>query len=125
MKPNIQGFAGGWLGFGIDAHWSDGYFDINAQGELIAYPDGDQTKPAISLSQLTEQFKQQGLTLPVLVRFTDILKNRVDTLTNAFTQARTNREYNGKYTCVYPIKVNQQRSVVSKLLASDTFGASA
>lgn len=99
------------------AHWSDGYFDINAQGELIAYPDGDQTKPAISLSQLTEQFKQQGLTLPVLVRFTDILKNRVDTLTNAFTQARTNREYNGKYTCVYPIKVNQQRSVVSKLLA--------
>ncbi|GAA72088.1 biosynthetic arginine decarboxylase [Pseudoalteromonas sp. BSi20439] len=99
------------------AHWSDGYFDINAQGELIAYPDGDQTKPAISLSQLTEQFKQQGLTLPVLVRFTDILKNRVDTLTNAFTQARSNREYNGKYTCVYPIKVNQQRSVVSKLLA--------
>ncbi|MBB1347402.1 biosynthetic arginine decarboxylase [Pseudoalteromonas sp. SG45-2] len=99
------------------AHWSDGYFDINAQGELVAYPDGDQTKPAISLTQLTEQFKQQGLTLPVLVRFTDILKNRVDTLTNAFTQARANREYNGKYTCVYPIKVNQQRSVVSKLLA--------
>ena len=99
------------------AHWSDGYFDINAQGELVAYPDGDQTKPAISLTQLTEQFKQQGLTLPVLVRFTDILKNRVDTLTNAFTQARANREYIGKYTCVYPIKVNQQRSVVSKLLA--------
>ncbi|AQP99583.1 MULTISPECIES: biosynthetic arginine decarboxylase [Pseudoalteromonas] len=99
------------------AHWSDGYFDINAQGELVAYPDGDQTKPAISLTQLTEQFKQQGLTLPVLVRFTDILQNRVDTLTNAFTQARANREYNGKYTCVYPIKVNQQRSVVSKLLA--------
>jgi len=99
------------------AHWSDGYFDINAQGELVAYPDGDQSKTAISLTQLTEQFKQQGLTLPVLVRFTDILKNRVDTLTNAFTQARSNRQYNGKYTCVYPIKVNQQRSVVSKLLA--------
>ena len=99
------------------AHWSDGYFDINAQGELVAYPDGDQNKAAISLTDLTEQFKQQGLTLPVLVRFTDILKNRVDTLTNAFTKARSSREYNGKYTCVYPIKVNQQRSVVSKLLA--------
>ncbi|KTF15005.1 biosynthetic arginine decarboxylase [Pseudoalteromonas sp. H103] len=99
------------------AHWSDGYFDINAQGELVAYPDGDQTKSAISLTQLTEQFKQQGLTLPVLVRFTDILKNRVDTLTNAFTLAQSSREYQGKYTCVYPIKVNQQRSVVSKLLA--------
>jgi len=53
----------------------------------------------------------------VLVRFTDILKNRVDTLTHAFTLARSSREYQGKYTCVYPIKVNQQRSVVSKLLA--------
>jgi arginine decarboxylase len=98
-------------------HWSDGYFDINAHGELVAYPDGDNSKAAISLTQLTEQFKQQGLTLPVLVRFTDILQNRVDTLTNAFTQARSNRQYTGQYTCVYPIKVNQQRSVVSKLLA--------
>ena len=99
------------------AHWSDGYFDINSQGELVAYPDGDQTKAAISLTELTEQFKKQGLTLPVLVRFTDILQNRVDTLTSAFSSARNARAYQGQYTCVYPIKVNQQRSVVSKLLA--------
>ncbi|OUS71750.1 arginine decarboxylase [Pseudoalteromonas sp. A601] len=99
------------------AHWSDGYFDINSQGELVAYPDGDQSKAAISLTELTEQFKKQGLTLPVLVRFTDILQNRVDTLTSAFCKARDARDYHGHYTCVYPIKVNQQRSVVSKLLA--------
>ena len=99
------------------AHWSDGYFDINSQGELVAFPDGDQTKAAISLTELTEQFKKQGLTLPVLVRFTDILQNRVDTMTRAFSRARNARSYQGQYTCVYPIKVNQQRSVVSKLLA--------
>ena len=99
------------------AHWSDGYFDINSQGELVAFPDGDQTKAAISLTELTEQFKKQGLTLPVLVRFTDILQNRVDTMTRAFSRARNVRSYQGQYTCVYPIKVNQQRSVVSKLLA--------
>ncbi|MBQ4834347.1 biosynthetic arginine decarboxylase [Pseudoalteromonas sp. MMG010] len=98
-------------------HWSDGYFDINDKGELVAYPGGAHSDVAISLSQLTEQFKQQGLTLPVLVRFTDILQDRVDTLTHAFTGARSNRNYQGQYTCVYPIKVNQQRSVVSKLLA--------
>ncbi|MEQ2351868.1 MULTISPECIES: biosynthetic arginine decarboxylase [Pseudoalteromonas] len=98
-------------------HWSDGYFDINEQGQLVAFPDGDRTKPPILLPELTEQFKAQGLTLPVLVRFTDILKHRVDTLTQAFTAARTQRDYQGQYTCVYPIKVNQQRSVVSKLLA--------
>ncbi|WP_404342111.1 biosynthetic arginine decarboxylase [Pseudoalteromonas mariniglutinosa] len=99
------------------AHWSEGYFDINSQGELVAYPDGDQAKPAISLTELTQQFKKQGLTLPVLVRFTDILQNRVSTLTSAFTHARKARGYQGSYTCVYPIKVNQQRSVVTKLLA--------
>ncbi|MCF6442231.1 biosynthetic arginine decarboxylase [Pseudoalteromonas luteoviolacea] len=98
-------------------HWSDGYFDINDSGELIAYPDGDHSKAPIVLSDLTERFKEQGLTLPVLVRFTDILQNRVDTLTGAFAQAKAQREYQGEYTCVYPIKVNQQRSVVSKLLS--------
>ncbi|RZM74949.1 biosynthetic arginine decarboxylase [Pseudoalteromonas rubra] len=98
-------------------HWSEGYFDINDQGELVAYPDGDRAKPAISLVELTERFKEQGLTLPVLVRFTDILNSRVETMTQAFSQATAAKSYQGQYTCVYPIKVNQQRSVVSKLLA--------
>ncbi|MBQ4839952.1 biosynthetic arginine decarboxylase [Pseudoalteromonas luteoviolacea] len=98
-------------------HWSDGYFDIDDAGKLVAYPDGDRSKSPISLSELTERFKAQGLTLPVLVRFTDILQNRVDTLTQAFENARAQKSYRGQYTCVYPIKVNQQRSVVSKLLS--------
>jgi arginine decarboxylase len=60
----IEEFAMTW---GLDtarstynvAHWSDGYFDINSQGELVAFPDGDQTKAAISLTELTEQFKSR------------------------------------------------------------------
>ena len=99
------------------AHWSDGYFDINTQGELVAFPDGKKSTPAISLTELTEEFKAHGLTLPVLVRFTDILQHRVDTMTSAFQLACQQKQYQGQYTCVYPIKVNQQRSVVSKLLA--------
>ncbi|MAD91084.1 MAG: arginine decarboxylase [Pseudoalteromonas sp.] len=99
------------------AHWSDGYFDINEQGELVAFPDKCQSKAPISFTKLTEEFKAQGLTLPVLVRFTDILQDRVDTMTNAFAKACEHKGYQGDYTCVYPIKVNQQRSVVSKLLA--------
>ncbi|CAM4264129.1 biosynthetic arginine decarboxylase [Pseudoalteromonas byunsanensis] len=99
------------------AHWSEGYFDINNKGELVAYPDGDHNKTPVSLNQLTEDFKAQGLTLPVLVRFTDILKHRVDTMTDAFSEACQQRDYQGQYNCVYPIKVNQQRSVVTKLLA--------
>ncbi|WP_105258457.1 biosynthetic arginine decarboxylase [Pseudoalteromonas sp. T1lg88] len=99
------------------SHWSDGYFDINAQGELVAYPDGDKNKPGLALNALVERFKEQGLTLPVLVRFTDILQHRASRLISAFSQAKTAKGYQGDYTCVYPIKVNQQRSVVSKLLA--------
>ena len=99
------------------AHWSDGYFDINEQGELVAFPDKCQSKAPISFTKLTEEFKAQGLTLPVLVRFTDILQDRVDTMTSAFAKACEHKGYQGDYTCVYPIKVNQQRSVVSKLLA--------
>ncbi len=98
------------------AHWSEGYFDVNPDGELVAYPDRDTQKPGIKLNELVEQFKLQGLTLPVLVRFTDILQNRVDSLVSAFQLAKKSRDYQGVYTCVYPIKVNQQYSVVKKLI---------
>lgn len=99
------------------AHWSDGYFDINEQGNLVAYPDKDKAKAGVCFNQLTHDFEQQGLTLPVLVRFTDILQSRVDTLVDSFSDACLNRDYQGDYTCIYPIKVNQQFSVVTKLLA--------
>ncbi|WP_091989802.1 biosynthetic arginine decarboxylase [Pseudoalteromonas denitrificans] len=98
------------------AHWSEGYFDINSQGELVAFPDRDKSKPGIKLNDLIAQFKQKGLTLPVLVRFTDILQNRVDNLVSAFQSAKQSKNYKGLYTSVYPIKVNQQYSVVKKLI---------
>lgn len=100
------------------AVWSEGYFDVNANGDLVAYPDQDHSKPGISFPELTARFKQEGLTLPVLVRFTDILQHRVETLISSFAKAKAEREYQGEYTAVYPIKVNQQYSVVKKLVHS-------
>ncbi|MCA1931345.1 MAG: arginine decarboxylase, partial [Pararheinheimera sp.] len=97
------------------AVWSEGYFDVNKNGDLVAYPDQDHKKPGINFPELTARFKEEGLTLPVLVRFTDILQHRVGTLINSFAQAKQEREYQGEYTAVYPIKVNQQFSVVKKL----------
>lgn len=98
------------------AQWSEGYFDINSNGEMVAFPDKDNSKPGINLYELTQEFKSHNLTLPVLVRFTDILQNRVDTLVTAFKSAKSEINYTGEYTAVYPIKVNQQYSVVKKLL---------
>lgn len=98
------------------AHWSDGYFDLNEAGELIARPDPDQPDHTVNLLALVQQAQTLGMTTPLLVRFNDILHDRVDRLCNAFNQARTNNGYSGQYRAVYPIKVNQQHDVVEQLL---------
>jgi arginine decarboxylase len=95
-------------------HWGDGYFDVAPDGHLVVKPHRDGT--AIDLYQLAEQLPREGLELPVLVRFTDILHDRVDALRGAFDRVIGELSYGGRYTAVYPIKVNQQRSVVEAIV---------
>ena len=101
--------------YGID-NWSGGYFTVNADGHvgMRAHRAGE---PQVDLYRLADELRAQGLRLPVLVRFQDILHDRVDTLCEAFGQAMAEIDYKGGYTAVYPIKVNQQRSVVEQILA--------
>ena len=99
-------------------HWGAGYFDINDEGNVCAYPNGHATAKGIDLYQLTQKLQEQGFSLPILVRFNDVLKNRLRDLQQAFTTAITQFEYEGQYTSVYPIKVNQQRSVVRQIINS-------
>ncbi len=98
------------------AHWGGGYFDINDQGHLIARPKREANQPGIDIYQLTAEIKAAGLSLPVLVRFSDILHERVNTLCAAFASAMTADKYQGSFSAVYPIKVNQQRRVVEEIL---------
>ncbi|MEX0870979.1 MAG: biosynthetic arginine decarboxylase, partial [Aquisalimonadaceae bacterium] len=99
------------------AHWGGGYFDINDAGEVVVRPDRNASRPAVSLRTLAGELRDAGLSLPVLVRFTDILRDRVDNLCNAFASAMQTDGYGGGYTAVYPIKVNQQRRVVEEILS--------
>ena len=99
------------------AHWSGGYFDINGKGHLVCRPDARAEHPGIDMFELSREIKAAGLSLPVLVRFSDILRHRVETLCSAFDRAMQADNYRGRYTAVYPIKVNQQKSVVEKILA--------
>ncbi|RBP26038.1 arginine decarboxylase [Marinobacter pelagius] len=101
------------------AHWSDGYISVNPQGEVLIRPDRGRTPAAINLPELTRNLGQSGVQLPVLIRFTDILHDRVNTLCNAFNRVAADQGYRGRYTAVYPIKVNQQRRVVEELLAAE------
>ena len=97
------------------SHWSEGYFDIDAAGQLLARPRPQQAD-SINLSRLVEDIKDLHLSLPVLVRFIDILHDRVDTLCNGFAEAMRENDYLGGYTAIYPIKVNQQHSVVQEIV---------
>jgi arginine decarboxylase len=99
------------------AYWGNGYFDINRAGHVVARPDPGANHPGIDLHELAREFAQHQLTLPVLVRFSGILHHRIDELCAAFAKASGADAYQGRYTAVYPIKVNQQRSVVEALLS--------
>ena len=101
------------------AHWSDGYIDVNTRGEVMIRPDRGQSRAAINLPELTRNLTGSGIQLPVLVRFVDILHDRVNKLCNAFNRVAGEQSYQGRYTAVYPIKVNQQRRVVEELLATE------
>lgn len=98
-------------------HWQGGYFDINDKGQVCMRTPADHQHPGVDLYALTQVLQQQGMCLPVLVRFQDILSHRIDRLTHAFDRAIQEFAYQGSYTAVYPIKVNQQRSVVAQILS--------
>ena len=95
--------------------WSDDYFTIGENGHLHAQPHRTN-RQRIDLHRLAREAHDQGLQWPLLVRFNDILHDRAASLCKAFSDAAANHDYAGGYKAVYPIKVNQQRSVVEELL---------
>ncbi|MGD2056594.1 MAG: biosynthetic arginine decarboxylase [Gammaproteobacteria bacterium] len=98
------------------AGWSDGYFDIGADGHLVVRPGGRAGAAEVDLYELAHQARAVGLSWPVLLRFTDILHQQVDRQCAAFRQAMDACDYDGDYTAVYPIKVNQQQHVVDAIV---------
>ncbi|MFT5594676.1 MAG: arginine decarboxylase [Oceanicoccus sp.] len=94
-------------------HWSEGFFDVNTQGDVVVSPFDDVK---VSFKDLIEQARKDGLELPLLMRFPAILHDRVRAINEAFKNASQLHGYNGAYTSVYPIKVNQQRRVVEELI---------
>jgi arginine decarboxylase len=96
-------------------HWGKGYFGINKSGHVTVHPN-KRPDQAIDLKELVDQLQTRGIQLPILLRFTDILRHRVGEIHDAFQRAIKEFDYQGDYCCVYPIKVNQQRHVVEEIL---------
>src|SRR3974390_2606387 len=95
--------------------WGAEYFDINEAGRVIAKPQRD-AGAAVDLTDVIEEAKARGLKFPVLIRFQDILRHRVESVNLAFRNAISEFNYQGKYRGVFPIKVNQLREVVEEIL---------
>ncbi len=95
--------------------WGKGYFGINNLGNVTVMPT-KEPEASIDLKELIDQLQARGIQLPILVRFTDILRHRVSEIHAAFQKSIEEFDYKGKYCCVYPIKVNQQRQVVEEIL---------
>jgi arginine decarboxylase len=95
--------------------WGSKYFDINEAGHVVATPLQDEGI-AVDITDVIEEAKGRGLKFPLLIRFQDILRHRVEALNNAFRNSIKEFNYQGEYRGVFPIKVNQLREVVEEIL---------
>jgi arginine decarboxylase len=95
--------------------WGAKYFDINDAGHVVARPL-QEAGTAVDITDVIEEAKSRGLKFPVLIRFQDILRHRVEAINTAFRNSITEFNYQGKYRGVFPIKVNQLREVVEEIL---------
>ena len=97
------------------ARWGNGYFSVAENGNLLVHPNRDPSR-FIDLKELVDRLKLRNLDVPVLLRFNGIIRDRLKVLHDAFASAIEEHSYQGSYACVYPIKVNQQRAVVEKIV---------
>ena len=95
--------------------WGAGYFDVNAKGHIVVRPHS-KSADHIDLKELVDDIQGKGYSLPVLIRFSDILKASIANLANSFQRAIEEYGFEGQYHGVYPIKVNQQRQVVEEVV---------
>ena len=100
--------------YGIE-NWGAGYFDVNRKGNLVVRPaEGDPR--AADLREIIDDLARRGITAPILLRFPQLVAAQVRKLQRAFSKSIREYEYQGAHMCVYPMKVNQQRSVVEEYL---------
>jgi arginine decarboxylase len=101
--------------YNID-RWGLGYFSINARGSVEVRPTQDAATPIDLMEVIDEARKEYGLGFPLVLRFQDLLRHRVETINKAFAAAIAEFGYHAPYRGVFPIKVNQLREVVEEIM---------
>ncbi|MDX9791470.1 MAG: arginine decarboxylase, partial [Candidatus Kapabacteria bacterium] len=99
--------------YNIDG-WGVSYFGINEKGNVYVTPTRNGVQ--VDFRELVDELIIRDVTTPVLLRFPDIIHNRIETIFNCFQNASKEYNYNGKSYIIYPIKVNQMRPVVEEIV---------
>ena len=98
--------------------WGNDFFSVSRNGETtVRLIDSDGEPRHVSLVSLMKELAERGMEAPVLLRFRDLLRARIDELNRSFSSAIRKLDYQGKYRGVYPIKVNQQRHIVEEIVS--------
>ena len=100
--------------YNVDA-WGSGYFSINTAGNVIAKPLKEKGS-SIDLLEVVNEARDRGLSFPLVIRFQDLLRDRVQTVNRGFQNAMQEFGYRAPYRGVFPIKVNQLREVIEEIV---------
>ncbi len=100
--------------YGVD-YWGKGIFDISDKGELLIKLSNSDRENWISLYEIARGIKERGFSFPVLLRFSDMLRWRIEYINHAFQKKINEYKYKGGFRGVYPIKVNQQEQVIEEI----------
>ena len=99
--------------------WGTPYFDINPQGHVSITPFGtDKKNQQVDLYEIVKDLSQRQVRFPVIVRFPDIIRSQMQSITNCFKKAIQDNDYQGSYHGVFPVKVNQQSYVIQDIVHS-------
>ena len=95
--------------------WGVSYFGINNKGDVYVSPCKNNAQ--IDLREVMDELALRDVTPPVLLRFPDILDNRIEKTASCFQQAKEEYDYKGENFIIYPIKVNQIQPVVEEIIS--------
>src|SRR5215831_19014318 len=114
VRPREHRFEDATSLYGIP-NWGKGFFQVSEEGELLVRPTGEAAK-TVALKAIVDEVALRGITTPMIVRFPQILAASVASLNEAFARAIEEFDYQNVFRGVFPIKVNQKRVVVEKII---------
>ena len=101
--------------YGVE-NWGNGYFSVNDKGNIIILPNKDRSRSVDAMDLIKEIEKSKDLEFPVLLRFPQMLEDRIDEITGSFLGAIEEFSYKGTYQPIFPMKVNQRKEVIEYII---------